>query len=192
LHRDISIGNVLIREDESAGLLCDLDIRRTEGSGARQKTGTRPFMAIELLEGASHNFMHDLESFFSVLYWICMHFEKDGKPAAKRHASARWCSDPAAEVAKSKLGTVAKPDTFNADMKSQCSAFHKPLLPVMESFRRAVFPFGRPRIVPSLQLYDKIKQLLREGAETLDRDEALLRYQAQYNFLSINSRYSSY
>ncbi len=63
--------------------MCVLDlainIHRTEASGARQKTGTQPFMAIKLLEGTPHSFMHDLESFFWVLFWICMHFGPGGQ-----------------------------------------------------------------------------------------------------------------
>lgn len=30
-------------------------------------------MAIGLLLGEGHSFMHDLESFFWVLFWICIH-----------------------------------------------------------------------------------------------------------------------
>ncbi len=113
--------------------------------------------------------MHDLESFFWVLFWICMHFGPAGKPVEKHRALARWCTDPAAEVARSKLGTMADPDTFATHMETHSTSFHKLLLPVMEAFRRAVFPSGRPWKYDSLQLYDKIMNLLRVGAEALDR-----------------------
>jgi hypothetical protein len=32
-------------------------------------------MAIGALYGYQHSFMHDLESFFYVLYWICVHYD---------------------------------------------------------------------------------------------------------------------
>lgn len=76
LHRDISINNLLINEDRSNpswfSFLIDLDLgvkeMRAEVSGARGKTGTRAFMAIGVLLGEQHSFMHDLESFFWVLF----------------------------------------------------------------------------------------------------------------------------
>jgi len=53
LHRDISIGNVLITEDESEGFLIDLDhatrVDREETPGAEGRTGTKVFMSIGLL-----------------------------------------------------------------------------------------------------------------------------------------------
>lgn len=68
LHRNISIENILLKEDESDGFLIDLnlamDISRLKASGAPGKTGTKVFMAIGALCGNSHTFIHDLESFF--------------------------------------------------------------------------------------------------------------------------------
>lgn len=53
LHRDISIGNIVLNEDEDDGFLIDLDlaveIGREEASGAPSKTGTKIFMAIGAL-----------------------------------------------------------------------------------------------------------------------------------------------
>ncbi|KAK0633578.1 hypothetical protein B0T14DRAFT_398253, partial [Immersiella caudata] len=59
--------------------LIDPDLAVEEGrgavSGARGKMGTRAFMAIGALVGEQqHSFMHDLESFFWVLFWICIHY----------------------------------------------------------------------------------------------------------------------
>ncbi|KAH8723920.1 hypothetical protein GQ44DRAFT_709364 [Phaeosphaeriaceae sp. PMI808] len=77
LHRDISIGNVVLNMAEDDGFLIDLDlaikIDRGNASGAPSKTGTKVFMAIGALYGENHNFMHDLESFFWVLFWSCIH-----------------------------------------------------------------------------------------------------------------------
>lgn len=68
LHRDISVGNVMLNEAEDDGFLIDLDlavkIDREKASGAPSKTGTKVFMAIGALYGEDHSFMHDLESFF--------------------------------------------------------------------------------------------------------------------------------
>lgn len=87
LHRDISINNIMINEDDDnpswPSFLIDLDLaikKHREGvSGAKGKTGTRAFMAIGALLGEQHSFMHDLESFFWVLFWICVHYEGPGQ-----------------------------------------------------------------------------------------------------------------
>ncbi|CAI6098994.1 unnamed protein product [Clonostachys chloroleuca] len=72
LHRDISINNLMINEDNDnpswPSFLIDLDLaikEQREGvSGAKGKSGTRAFMAIGVLLGEQHSFVHDLESFF--------------------------------------------------------------------------------------------------------------------------------
>lgn len=72
LHRDISINNLMINDDNEnlswSSFLIDLDLavkeQREVASGAKGKTGTRAFMAIGVLLGDQHSFMHDLESFF--------------------------------------------------------------------------------------------------------------------------------
>ena len=57
LHRGISIGNVLVTEDEKEGYLIDLDhaikVDREGASGAKGRTGTKVFMSIGLLPQAA-------------------------------------------------------------------------------------------------------------------------------------------
>src|SRR3954469_23664692 len=75
LHRDISVNNVLVNEKDNSGFLIDLDLAiREKRLKACDKTGTKVFMAIGALSGQQHSFMHDLESFFWVLFWICIHY----------------------------------------------------------------------------------------------------------------------
>jgi serine/threonine protein kinase len=68
LHRDISIGNVMLNMAEDDGFLIDLDLAiktdRKNASGAPSKTGTKVFIAIGALYGEDYSFIHDLESFF--------------------------------------------------------------------------------------------------------------------------------
>lgn len=78
LHRNISVNNLMINEDEEnpswPSFLIDLDLANREQrdgvSGAGGKTGTRAFTAIGLLLCEKHSFMHDLESFFWVIFGI--------------------------------------------------------------------------------------------------------------------------
>ncbi|KAI2628387.1 hypothetical protein GGS21DRAFT_492709 [Xylaria nigripes] len=87
LHRDISINNLMINEDEKnlswPSFLIDLDLaideQRAGPSGTNGKTGTRAFMAIGALQGEQHSFVHDLESFFWVLFWICVNHDGPGQ-----------------------------------------------------------------------------------------------------------------
>ncbi|EEH33163.1 hypothetical protein PAAG_04216 [Paracoccidioides lutzii Pb01] len=55
------------------GMLIDLDLAKelsSGRSGARCRTGTMEFMAIEVLLGVSHTYRHDLESLFYVFISI--------------------------------------------------------------------------------------------------------------------------
>lgn len=81
LHRDISINNLMINKDINnlswPSFLIDLDLatkeQREYASGAQGKMGMRAFMAVGVLLGEQNSFMHDLELFFWVLFWICIH-----------------------------------------------------------------------------------------------------------------------
>lgn len=77
LHRDISVNNIIItdagNDADPRGMLIDLGLAKElkDGRiGGKHPTGTREFMAIEVLEGLKHTYRHDLESFFYVFLWI--------------------------------------------------------------------------------------------------------------------------
>jgi len=75
LHSDMSENNIIITDRDYKGMLIDLDLAKEcdKGpSGARHRSGTMEFMAIEFLDGVSHTYRHDLESFFYVFLWTCI------------------------------------------------------------------------------------------------------------------------
>jgi len=82
LHRDVSINNLMMNEEKDnpswKSFMIDLDLtikqQRVGPSGAREKTGTRAFMAVGVLLNEKHSYMHDYESFFWALLWICIHY----------------------------------------------------------------------------------------------------------------------
>jgi serine/threonine protein kinase len=91
LHRDISKNNIIItdaeKEEDPSGMLIDLDLAKeldSGPSGARHRTGTMEFMAIEVLEGRAHTYRHDLESFFYVFLWLIIRYGRgrDNRPSA--------------------------------------------------------------------------------------------------------------
>jgi len=91
LHRDISENNLMIfRAEPSAdavGILNDFDmaverlpeVKETQVNAAHHRTGTLPFMALELLDNHEtepvHLYRHDLESFFYILIWGATHYD---------------------------------------------------------------------------------------------------------------------
>ncbi|KAF8872107.1 hypothetical protein CPB84DRAFT_1967539 [Gymnopilus junonius] len=82
LHRDISVGNILITE-EGKGLLIDWDLcidLRREATGGRRpsRTGTWQFMSAALLKSPSskHDIEDDRESAFYVLIWTALRYSK--------------------------------------------------------------------------------------------------------------------
>lgn len=126
LHRDISIGNIILTENEEDGFLIDFDlvirISDDHASGAPSKTGIKVFMAIGALLGEPHSFMHDLESFFWLLFWICIHYEgRNEKGKSKRRTVPKyekWNYANTEELAKLKLGQISKRRFDNVDKNS--------------------------------------------------------------------------
>jgi serine/threonine protein kinase len=89
LHKDISPSNLMVYKNannEWIGVLNDYDLSSTQqdGPSGNERTGTIPFMAIDLLEDVAiegkvqHLYQHDAESLIWVLAWVCLRYE-DGK-----------------------------------------------------------------------------------------------------------------
>ena len=119
LHRDISENNIIVTDPEKAdgfkGMLIDLDLAKEEGkgpSGARHRTGTMEFMAIEVLLGISHTYRHDLEAFFYVLIWLCARRGWALSGASKRPRTSsmlsHWYTGTYKDIARNKLGDMDK------------------------------------------------------------------------------------
>ncbi|KAF8991843.1 hypothetical protein BDQ17DRAFT_1332666 [Cyathus striatus] len=88
LHCDISEKNMMYREEGGViyGVLNDFDLckkmdNNLSGPSSRQRTGTIPFLAIDLLSRPkappAHRYRHDVESFFYVFYYIITSYDKN-------------------------------------------------------------------------------------------------------------------
>jgi len=171
LHRDISINNLIMNDDAEnpswPSFLIDLDLgikeTRREASGARGKTGTRAFMAIGVLyDDEKHSFMHDLESFFWVLFWICIHYNgPEGERVVPQFD--KWNYVDTEELAKLKLGTVSDEVIFNKTTTEHFTEYYKPLVPWLNRLRRVVFPEGRRWKSEDENLYTRMKENSREA-----------------------------
>ncbi|SZF06402.1 unnamed protein product [Blumeria hordei] len=107
VHGDISSGNIILtgpdKKGKTKGILIDLDMsslreNENEKNLPRAITGTRMFMALELLQSIAKNklslkqtYRHDLESCFYVLIVGCMTYGAKSIPKILQH----WYSDDA-------------------------------------------------------------------------------------------------
>lgn len=168
LHRDISASNLMVNEDVKnpswPAFLIDLDLAIREGrngaSGANSKTGTRAFMAIGSLLGEKHSFMHDLESFFWVIFWICIHYEGPGKGRVVSRFD-KWNFADTDDLAVTKQGYVQNEADFLWRANEYFTQYYKPLIPCVNALRMAVFPNGERWKEENRGLYDRMKGILR-------------------------------
>ncbi|KXJ85594.1 hypothetical protein Micbo1qcDRAFT_237400 [Microdochium bolleyi] len=170
LHRDISINNLMINEDDNSlswpAFLIDLDLavreQRQGTSGAKGKTGTRAFMAIGALLGEQHSFMHDLESFFWVLFWICIHCDgPDDTRVVPRFD--KWNYVDTEELAELKKGRVSHEGDFVRVVEENFTPYYQPLIPWVNRLRKVVFPDGGRWEREDTGLYVRMKEILREA-----------------------------
>ncbi|CAG7957260.1 unnamed protein product [Penicillium salamii] len=172
LHRDISVNNLMINEDKRnpswPSFLIDLDLaireERDGASGANGKTGTRAFMAIGSLLGEKHSFMHDLESFFWVIFWICIHYEGPGNGRVVARFD-KWNFVDTEDLAFLKTGQISEEADFMRSANEYFTEYYQPLIPCINTLRKAVFPNGRRWTKEDIGLYDRMKQILRGTQE---------------------------
>ncbi|KAJ4469286.1 kinase-like domain-containing protein [Lentinula aciculospora] len=100
LHRDISQGNIMVREKdgEKYGVLNDWDLsswinEQRDGPTSKFRTGTKPYMAHEQHSygwQGPHRFRHDLESlFYVILLLACLYTSPSAKHTAPMSPSAQ-------------------------------------------------------------------------------------------------------
>ncbi|KAM7182558.1 hypothetical protein V8F33_014221 [Rhypophila sp. PSN 637] len=169
LHRDISIGNLMISKD-SGGFLIDLDLavreQRVGASGGKGKTGTRAFMAIGALLGEQHSFMHDLESFFWVLFWICIHCDGSGQGKVVTKYD-KWNFADTEWLALIKVGTISDETDFIKEVQESFTLYYQPMVPWVIKLRKVVFPNGRRRKREDSGLYTQMREILEEARKKL-------------------------
>ncbi|KAJ4480110.1 hypothetical protein J3R30DRAFT_3288790, partial [Lentinula aciculospora] len=104
LHRDISRGNILVREKngEVYGVLNDWDLAiwlndQCDGPTSQFRTGTKPYMAREqhgIKWEGPHRFRHDLESvFYVILLLVCLYSnprERAVEPNTEKYDYEEW------------------------------------------------------------------------------------------------------
>lgn len=187
LHRDISIFNIMLalgtRSDSKRGFLIDLDmaieIANLEPSTAPHRTGTREFMAIEVLHGhqITHTYRHDLESFFYVFVWICVygHWWHNNIETPIR----AWARGGMRQSALYKTENMRRgaPDGWQT-VEMHFAEWAEELKVVADKWRKVLFSFeGEDGTVQLAtpddpnELYEPVLALLKDGASRLDELE---------------------
>ncbi|KAA1076763.1 hypothetical protein PGT21_018243 [Puccinia graminis f. sp. tritici] len=167
LHRDISINNLMINEEtddpDRKSFLIDLDVAipypmDPNVQATQARIGTQLFMSINLLaQEHEHTFVDDLESFFWVLTWICIHF-----PAHQRKKSdiTGWNRMTPKELKRQKFSCLADPRDLT-DEFTTLFAESEPLIACVHTFAEIMRnPLVREE--ESATLYGKILNLLRQ------------------------------
>ena len=150
LHRDLSLNNIMCRivEDLGAedkvhvyGVLTDYDLSSWTASlrtdytkTSQQRTGTPPYMAHELLTGASdiHLYRHDVESLFYIMLLLCARHEFDPSGEAERPVVMREGEIPYGDWFNEQ--NYGKLGIFKAYFFSQMGAIE--LSPAFEDIRK--------------------------------------------------------
>ena len=175
MHLDVENLILLLRSDYATRLkyLAELKLGATWTIGPfphLKLAGTKVFMPIGGLLGEPQSFMHDLESIFWVLFWICIHhegFDKKGK--VKRRIVPeyeKWNCADTEELAKIKAGQISKGifDYVDENFTKHC----KPLVPCMRELHKVVFPGGSRWFTEHRELYSDMKRILEKARNRID------------------------
>ncbi|KLU90586.1 hypothetical protein MAPG_10438 [Magnaporthiopsis poae ATCC 64411] len=169
LHRDISINNLMINKDMDnpswSSFLIDLDLavreRREDTSRAKKgRAGTLAFMAVGVLLGEKHSFMHDLESFFWVLLWICLRYDGPHKwRDLPKYHHMNYVVTMESSACQNK-GQVIDERDFIRYAEERFTPHCQPLVPWVNRLRRVVFPNGRRWETEDVGLYAWMRDVI--------------------------------
>ncbi|KAG2070795.1 hypothetical protein BDR04DRAFT_1053775 [Suillus decipiens] len=131
-HRDISPGNLMwyMKNGKLIGVLNDYDLSslaNVAGPQGNERTGTVPFMALELLTPSAqrgevkHLYRHDLESFMWVFAWISLRYRQGILLPRGLRPFDEWATLGAVACGKEKLFflnnmTASAPSDMNQDI----------------------------------------------------------------------------
>lgn len=106
--------------------------------------------------------MHDLESFFWVLFWICVHYTKPGEGRVVERFD-NWNYVRTEDLAGLKLSVVVMETAFIKTITDHFTPYYQSLIPLFKELRDIVFPEGKPWEREDEKLYSRMKDVLRKG-----------------------------
>ncbi|KAG1793255.1 uncharacterized protein HD556DRAFT_1270987 [Suillus plorans] len=167
LHRDVSPSNLMVYRlrGQFMVVLNDYDLSSFKRDGPRglERTGTVPFMAVNLLSPAAiagkveHVYAHDAESLIWVLTWVCLRYEK-GMLLSTNRPLEEWLKMDAIRCSKDKA------HFWSAKMGDMCpSGSHKTswklIMKCFDGIHSIYLPSGYRKLTD-----ESAFQLLLEGA----------------------------
>jgi hypothetical protein len=102
-----------------------------------------------------------------VLFWICIHCDGPGEGKVVAQFD-KWNYADTDELAKLKLGTVAKEAIFMKTVTDNFTPYYAPLVPLLNRLRKAVFPKDKPWEREDEKLYAQMRDILRQQREDLN------------------------
>jgi hypothetical protein len=112
-----------------------------------------------LLDDEQHSYMHDLELFFWVLFWICIHYDGLNRERVVPRFE-KWNYLDTEELAGAKKGIVDVERDFLKIVQTNFTPYYQLLIPCVNKLRRKVFPNGERWMNHNAQLYQDMKQIL--------------------------------
>ncbi|KNF05242.1 hypothetical protein, variant [Puccinia striiformis f. sp. tritici PST-78] len=179
LHRDISVNNLMVNDQavdpNYRSFLIDLEVAlklpTSNNDVCRARTGTKVFMSANLLRGEHpHACVDDIESFFWVLVWICIHHPNNQRQGTSKLAN--WNQQPPIHLAGIKHEYLRKPVLLTEHFTHQYSE-SQALLDCVAEFA-SVIKEETVRNLPHESLYTRILQIIQQ-AQTKLCEEGRLR-----------------
>ena len=120
-----------------------------------------------LLDDGPHTFMYDLESFFWVLLWICVHCNDSDEERNNVYPFVGWNYDPFKVLADRKKGFIDNDTDFDQSLKKCVTPYCWDLISCIKSLRKILFPGGQRWTTQDRSLYSRIKAELGQAIGNL-------------------------
>jgi hypothetical protein len=106
--------------------------------------------------------MHDLESFFWVLFWICVHYDGPGEGKVMAQFD-KWNYANTEELAWLKKAVIDDERDFIKTAKEYFTPYYNPLVPWVNRLRKVVFPNEKRWQNEDSGLYAQMREILGEA-----------------------------
>jgi hypothetical protein len=172
LHRDISINNLMINnqttDPDRKSFLIDLEMAVPYPTANREdshaRAGTKVFMSVSMLEQENpHGFVDDLESFFWVLVWICIHYPADQR--APSEVTTEWTHQSPTALGALKHRALFKTHRLTNHFTS-LYATSQPLITCVQSFAQ-IIRNPNVRTAHADTLYHQILAVLKQAQHAM-------------------------
>ena len=100
------------------------------------------FIAIRVLLGEIYLAWHNFKSFFQVLFWICIHYNRLNKKGNIINKFNKWNSVNTEELAKMKKKKIDNKGDFLKGTSDNFLLYYQLLIPQVNKLRKVVFPGG--------------------------------------------------